>query len=230
VLPYRGPWDFLHTRTGEIWVTSDEQNVIIGQETFHLGLPSQLDAIDDEHVSIGSIFNPGAWIWNGKTPTHIAHTQPIVCLWQHEKSLYGIDYRGGMFQLNEGKVQSPKATLALNEVSRARRIGDALYLFDWTQPHRLIGVDINSFTMRHISLPDINQGNDIIRVGEYFYVLDKLQGYVFKYDRNFIFQEKRLGFGKGKARLFDPISIRHYNGTLHILSWLSQKRTVMELF
>ena len=49
--------------------------------------------------------------------------------------------------------------------------------------------------------------NDICLANNFFYIVDKQQGFVFKYDKNFKFISKSLHFGVGKGCLYDPISI-----------------------
>ncbi len=233
-LPYRAPWDFLPMPSGAVWITSDEQNVIIenpeSRQLFRLGLPSQVDLLEDGRISIGSLYSNGAWLWDGSSPLLIAHQRPVVLCWQQNDILYGIDNRGSVLKLPAG-VDAPRETIIkVGEVSKCRRIGNTLYIFDWTVPHQLILLDLDNFRERRITLPEVMLVNDIAATDTHFYLIDKLQGHIFKYDKQFTFIEKRLGLGKGPGQLYDPIALRQRNGRLQVMNWLTSRMVTLPVF
>ena len=227
LMQVKSPWDLLRTDFGEVLITSEKKNLIIKKnnkyEYWTCGFPSQLDILSPKYISIGSIFSNGGWVYNGMEPLFVSHHAPIVLFFEDKF----VDYKGEVFdRINKTKLLSIK----VNEVSKARIINGIMYVFDWTTTKRIYTLNLLSNIQSCIKLPDILIGNDICFHKDSFYIVDKQQGYVFKYSIDFILISKKLGFGKGLGKLYDPISIRENNGELCILSWLSNKSTTLKAF
>ena len=63
-----------------------------------------------------------------------------------------------------------------------------------------------------------------------FYLIDKMQGHIFKFDYCFNYMDKRMYFGKSPSRLYDPIAIRNVDNKLYVLSWLTGNMVAVPLF
>jgi len=225
------PWDWLVIPQGEILITSDDENVHVNQagKTYKTkcGLPSQVDLLGDGRISIGSIFSNGGYLLEEGRFQFVEHNAPIVLFFLLKKDLCFLDYHGGIFSEHDRKKL---IALDLFEVSRVRQLQDQLYMFDWTEPHAVLVFNLKTQCQRKIFLENILLGNDICEADRCMYLLDKQQGYVFKFDFNFTLSERRLSFGKAPGRLYDPIAVRVYDGKLHILNWISHKFVYVNAF
>ena len=230
-LAVNSPWDWLNTSEAEFLITSEDKNVQISRngriEFLRCGFPTQIDMLPNKQVGIGSIFSNGGYLLRDQDPEWIAHHSPIVLFFAFEDSIHFVDYGGFIVRLKDRVVLHQ---LNVSEVSRARVINGNLFAFDWTKPNAMIVYEMENSMEREISLNEVLLGNDICAFNENFYVIDKQQGHVFKYDSQLQYIEKRLCFGKGMGRLFDPITIRFYEGLLYILNWISRKIVVLEPF
>jgi hypothetical protein len=235
VLPFRAPWDFLRMPHVTVWITSDDDNVIIQLgETSHimrLGLPTQVDALDECSISIGTVYDNGLWLWDGFEAQHVAHARPLLVAWQHDGNGYVIDSEGFIFALSEKRIVGAQvAVVPINQISKCRKIENKLFLFDWTDAFVFSVVDLADYSCKLIAVPEVAVVNDVVQVGAFFYLADKLQGMVFKYDVNFIFCGKALAFGCKHGQLIDPISLRYDEGMLCVLSWITHKVTRLPVF
>lgn len=155
------------------------------------------------------------------------HDLPIVLFFIHDHELLFLDYYGHIFREHDRECL---ATLDLWEVSRVRNIKGHLYVFDWTAPHSILIFNPDTNTAQKVRLKEILLGNDICMIHNCFYLLDKQQGSIFKFDSNFRFLERRLSFGKHPGRLYDPIALRFHQGKIFVLNWLSRKMVSVKFF
>ena len=138
-----------------------------------------------------------------------------------------IDYRGGIYN---SKTLKQLHLVDINEVSKVRLINGVLYMFDWSKAKAIICFDLETHKQELIVLDAILLGNDICSYDDHFYILDKQQGHVFKYDSRFNLADHMLGFGKGIGRLYDPISIRVVGNGFQVLNWVTSKIVTMDVF
>ena len=226
------PWDWLDLEQGSLLLTSGDPNVrwtwngAPGSQS--CGFPSQLDEIAPGSVSIGSIFSDGAYLFDAGTLTPVPHTRPLALLFRWQDALWAVDYDGRIFPLAQGPQAGIQAPLA--QVDRVRRIGDQLYLSDWTRPGEIVVVRLDSLTAVTQPLPGVLLLNDICAGPRGFYVVCKQQGKVFAYDAAFAPRGTRLGFGRGHGRLFDPLSLRVSGDTLQVLNWITGSLIALKAF
>lgn len=237
ILDCRGPWDMLYAPDGErILISCDHENVRAeqGNHLVHhrLGLPTQVDQVGEGLISIGSIYSEGLWLRRGSSFQHVAHSLPLVTCVEYQGGYLTIDYRGGIYTLtSEFAVAEKRGQLALGEVSKCRRIGDSLYVMDWTQPHMLMRLSLATLEVTRIDLGlELFLPNDILELGGHFYLIDKLQGYLFKYSADFVLKGKILALGSESGKLFDPISLRYHEKKLRVLNWLSSSLVSVDAF
>jgi hypothetical protein len=121
-------------------------------------------------------------------------------------------------------------SLPVNMVWRARFVEGKVFVSDWSEPRRLTVLDTDGWQISVIDTGPVLLTNDLCKVGNTYYVIDKMQGRVFSYDRNFSPKDSRMSFGKGPGCLYDPITLRFHRGNLSILSWLTGSLTEIRLF
>ena len=150
---------------------------------------------------------------------HVNHDQPIVLIFKHRDTMFFVDSMGFLYNLESRELVFEFKS---GPVSKARKIGSSLYLLNWTETSTLFILSLDQPGVQRISLKDIFIVNDLIMWNDTFYMVDKQQGYLFVYDKNFKLQKKTLGLGRGFGKLFDPVSIRPSNkeGWLSILNWI----------
>jgi len=227
----RSPWDFVEASFGRVFITSNEKNVTIESvdrtRFITCGLPSQIDPINSRELSVGSIFSEGGWILEDGSHQKYSHELPIVLFLDVQARLF-LDYRGGLYELGS---RTKLDQLDVEEVSKARRVGQFIYIFDWTRPYELYRYSLTELVGEWLNIAPIIIGNDITNIDEYWYLIDKQQGSIFKFDEHFCFIERKLGFGIGEGRLFDPISVRASKSKdLSILNWVSSKIVTIPKF
>lgn len=223
-LPYKCPWDWIQRDKNIVYIISEENNVVwkkdnIDHKSFRLGLPTQVDDIDETWFSIGSHYTEGGYMMSEHENRHVKHERPIVLIFEHQDTLLFIDSMGFLYNLESGKLIFEFQS---GSVSKARKFGSSLYLLDWTETSTLFILDLDQFEVQRIYLKDIFVANDLIILNDTSYMVDKQQGYLFAYDKNFKLQKKSLGLGRGPGKLFDPVSLRlsNKNGWLDILNWV----------
>ena len=184
-----------------------------------LGLPTQIDQLADGRIAIGSTYSDGWHAWNDADGAK-SHTRPhpVALLLEHggERLELGVD---GVLRRSGGTVEVTR--LPLGAVGRARHIGDLLIAMDWSEAGWMFVLDLGDMTCRRVSSAPVILVNDICRLDDSYYLVDKMQGQVFAFDLDFRYRESRMKFGKGFGRLYDPIAIRAHEGFLHILSWVT---------
>lgn len=226
------PWDWLDLEGGgRLLLISGPDNVRWhwqgksgGQSC---GYPSQLDLIAPGRISIGSIFSNGADVFDNGTIDHVEHHRPIVLMFSMAAELWAVDYDGHVFPIGD---HAAGVKLPIRQVDRARRIGDRLYLSDWTAPGVIVVVELGSLACRVQALPGILLLNDICEGAKGFYAVCKQQGNVFAFDHAFMPRGERLGFGRGKGRLFDPLTVRCSGDQLQVLNWITGSLILLKAF
>ncbi|MFN8995794.1 MAG: hypothetical protein ACK5X3_19315, partial [Pseudomonadota bacterium] len=228
------PWDYMPHPTGVWWLSCDKENVHWrgpdGADRHDtLGLPTQLDPLDDAWICIGSIYSQGCTISNGITHQHIPHDAPLVLVWRDASgALYGIDHCAAIWRLDP---REQIARLPCTQVHFARINGGKLYALDNGQFGAICIYDIATHNVKIQSTLPVWVANDIAFTPSHFYLIDKQQGYIFKFNRQWEFEEKILAFGRGYGRLLDPVSIRFIDGNrLQVISWLNGKLTILSVF
>jgi hypothetical protein len=232
VLGSPAPWDWLDLDSGDqLLLISGPNNVRWiwkgnpGSQS--CGFPSQLDVIVPGRFSIGSIFSDGAYIFDDGAIEQVEHDRPIALLFSNAAALWAVDYDGRIFP-TEDKTSGIKAPI--RQVDRVRRIGDTLYLSDWTSPGTIVVVELSTLVSRVQALPGILLLNDICEGPRGFYAVCKQQGKVFSFDHAFVPRGERLGFGRGKGRLFDPLTVRRSGDQLQVLNWITGSLILLKAF
>lgn len=223
------PWDQIQFNGSHFYLFSGEGGLhnVSDNCSYEVGKATQLDYIDEQAISVGSIFSTGGYVLYEDRLEYIEHNEPIVLLFKAGSDTLFIDYRGGIFLLeNRHKVSQ----LEVGEVSKVRYIEGKLYVFDWSDIYKLHVYDVVKDDCSTVDLKMVMLGNDIAKVSDFFYVIDKQQGFVFKYDDEFNFISKALRFGIKEGCLYDPISINVKGDTLSIISWVSSKQTDIPIF
>ena len=112
----------------------------------------------------------------------------------------------------------------------ARWFNGVLYCMDNSDFGHITSYDFKSGLAIRCSTLPVMVCNDIVVVGKNFYLIDKQQGSVFKFDCEWNFISRVLRFGKDEGCLFDPVSIRYQDGSLQVVSWLSSRLVTLKLF
>ena len=232
VLGAPAPWDWLDLDSGDqLLLISGPKNVRwiwkgnSGSQS--CGFPSQLDVIAPGRLSIGSIFSDGAYIFDDGAIEQVQHSRPIVLLFSNADALWAVDYDGRIFPIED---QASAIKAPIRQVDRVRLIGGALYLSDWTSPGTIVVVELSTLISRVQALPGILLLNDICEGPQGFYAVCKQQGKIFAFDHAFAPRGERLGFGRGKGRLFDPLTVRRSGDQLQVLNWITGSLILLKAF
>ena len=228
------PWDWLPLDSGEVLVNSAPEFNVRFQTTrgkqagFRLGLPTQIDMLTTERLSVTSCYSNGWYQWClGGTPSWCPHLRPVVLVFCFQGETYYLDNAGYVFLLGD---QLPHFRLPVASAWRARFVDGKVFVSDWSAPRRLTVLDTDGWQISVIDTGPVLLTNDLCKVGDTYYVIDKMQGRVFSYDRNFSPKDSRMSFGKGAGRLYDPIALRFHRGNLNVLCWLTGSLTEINLF
>lgn len=226
------PWDYFRREGEEWWVTSDQDNIHrqrfgAGESHWRRGLPTQIDEMPDGRLAFGSIYTPGAVLTDGCDWESVEHDAPVILVFSHDGQRFLLDHYG--------RIWADRQRRLITQVSRpqvhfARCFDGVVYCLDNMDFGHLTTYDmVSGETLRMCILP-VWVCNDIVAVGDVRYLIDKQQGSVFKFDRDWRFQRRVLRFGRGPGHLQDPVSLRHQSGRLLIVSWLSARLTEIEAF
>ncbi len=225
------PWDCVMHQGARWWLTSDERNVhredSSGTTSWRCGLPTQLDPLSDGRLSIGSIYTPGAHLTDGRQWTELKHDQPVPLVFEHDGVLCFLDHAGTVWR------DSPRVVLwrtPCSQVHFARLIEGVLYCLDNADFGHLTCCDIDSGAITRHGIDPVQVCNDIAMADGYLYLIDKQQGSVFKFSRDFRFVARALRFGRGPGELLDPVGLRFQGGKLCVVSWLSGRLTELMPF
>jgi len=217
-------WDWQPLPEGELVVDSSEKNFSFpetggGAASVRLGLPTQMDSVGNKRFSISSCYSDGWYEWTmGEVPIFHTHHRPVVLAFVFDSEQFGLDRDGIVWRFGDGKEV---ATIDIETVWRARIIGETLYVSDWGEPGVLTVIDAHTWRSRKVSCGPALLTNDVCRLGSRYYIICKMQGRVFSFDEDMNPLDSRMSFGKGRGRLYDPITIRPHQGNLCVLSWLT---------
>jgi hypothetical protein len=112
----------------------------------------------------------------------------------------------------------------------ARLFGDALYCMDNADFGHVTRLDLGSGEAMRLSTAPVQVCNDLVEIGDVLYLIDKQQGSVFKFSKDFDYIGRRLTFGRGASQLVDPVSLRAMDGKLRVVSWLTGRLTCLVAF
>lgn len=194
--------------------------------SYKAGLPTQLDIGLNNILYIGSCYSNGFWSWDGYSLKYNNYKFPVLLAFQNkDEDFYFFNAKGELFKNNHKVFKSP-----IKYPGKARYYKNKIYITDWLRSGYIYCLNLDAIKGNWIPLSGVYLVNDICFANKYFYIVDKQQGYVLKYDKNFKFISKSLNFGVGKGRLYDPISIRFYNETLIITSWITGEYNQIKVF
>ncbi len=237
----KSPWDFIAT-SGSLtdgWAaTCDDANVRrfdagVCVWSRRLGLPTQLDRLADD-LWVGSHYSDGGFIVSSIESAEpqvltIAHSSPLVMVFDFGDERYGLDSRGNLSRFTANRPGAPLLQLP-GTIHRARVIGDTLYAFNWGQAGVGFQVDLRTLQVVTFRTGDIIVCNDICASGDSLYGICKLQGRVFKMTRDWTPVSTRLGAGTAAGQLLDPIMIRCDGNMLSVLNWFSSRLVQLPVF
>ena len=230
-------WDYVKLENlngfkGECYISSEKEknfhflNSNKEVSSFKVGLPTQLDISLNNILYIGSCYSEGFWSWDGYSLKYNNHEFPVLLVCQNkDKDFYFFNAKGELFKNNYKVFKSP-----IKYPGKARYFNNKIYITDWLRSGFIYCINLETIKGNWIPLLGVYLVNDICLANDYFYIVDKQQGFVLKYDKNFKFIPKSLHFGVGKGRLYDPISIRLYNETLIITSWITGEYNQINVF
>ncbi|MCX7164732.1 MAG: hypothetical protein NTV11_00470 [Rhodocyclales bacterium] len=227
-------WDWLPWNDGEIIADSRSENIHYRSsperdwQSLSVGLPTQMDIVSAGSVAVTSCYSDGWYKWApGDSAKLFPHHCPVVLAFDFQGDCFFLDRYGAVFC--EGHRQ-PLVRLPVDTVWRARLVDGKVFVSDWSEPRRLTVLDTDGWQISVIDSGPVLLTNDLCKVGETYYVIDKMQGRVFSYDANFVPKGARMSFGKGAGCLYDPITLRFHQGNLCVLSWLTGALTEMSPF
>ncbi|PZU52870.1 MAG: hypothetical protein DI561_11170 [Thauera sp.] len=225
------PWDCIERDGERWWLTSDRENVHRdgrrGRASFTRGLPTQLDMLPDGRLSIGSIYTDGAWLTDGDDWLHIDHARPVVMAFEHSGELHILDNGGTVWRWPS---RSPVLQAPCRQLHFARLFGTTLYCLDNCDFGHVTRLDLASGQAARVATAPVQVCNDIVEADDVVYLIDKQQGSVFKFTRDFEYIERRLAFGRAPRHLLDPVSLRLSDGKLRVVSWLTGRLTSLSTF
>ena len=217
-------WDFRESFNKKIFITCDKKNLTItsNNETkeYIAGLPTQIDILSDGSISIGSSYSKGFFFY--KKNGHLTFKDiplPVITTFFYENNFFFLQKNGELFK--NYKIFF-KVSHFSSSICKARFINPFLIIMDWSKLNSLLIVNMKTLRREIIKLPEIYIPNDICEYGGNFYIIDKLQGQIFSYNKSFKFRKKILSFGQGSGELYDPISIFSDGKKLNVVSWLNK--------
>ena len=218
-------WDCKKISEYRVFATSDRENLKVVhkkkvEKKFKAGLPTQIDTLSSGDLTIGSAYSKGVYFYKKNGALNLNHfSMPIITTFKYDQDFFYLSKDGVLFKNQEPFYNFNNFT---NTVWKARFIMPYLFVIDWSLDKCLLRFNIENSKIEIIKLPEIFIPNDICRHNKTYYVIDKMQGYIFSYDELFRFKKKNLNFGKDPGKLYDPISINLENGKLCIISWLNK--------
>jgi hypothetical protein len=227
-------WDWLPWDDGQIIADSRRDNVHYQSgsgrawQSMSMGLPTQMDIVSAGQVAVTSCYSDGLYKWAPNQDVRfIPHQSPVILAFDFQGVSFFLDRQGAVYR--EGQPQ-PHVCLPVDAVWRARLVDGKVFVSDWSEPGRLTVLDPDGWQISIVNSGPVLLTNDLCKVDETFYVIDKMQGRVFSYDANFAPKGERMSFGKGAGCLYDPITLRFHQGNLCVLSWLTGALTEIGLF
>lgn len=218
------PWDFLVGDGFELVVDSGRsQNVHFLQKeqerSYKADLPTQVDFLDKTTISIGSYYSREHSFFCCKTGsiTKKIYDEPVVLSFFFKGALFNIKRSGNIVDENNALF----AKIPGSDINRARFFGANLYTMSWQDASKVHVYSMESKTHKDIMLDNVYIPNDLLKHEGMYYIVDKEQGSVFKYDESFKYLEKRHFFRKSQGGIADPVSIRYKDGKFLVLNWLN---------
>lgn len=226
-------WDWLPWQDGEILADSGDKNVVYNQvdgsrQALRLGLPTQIDCLQAGRLAVTSCYSDGWFSWSpGAGAMLHEHNRPVVLAFDFGEESFFLDRDGILYRAGQSL---PVVKIPVDAVWRARLVGSTVFVSDWSTPGYLTMLEMEGLRVSQVDCAPVLLTNDICMVGDTYYVIDKMQGRVFAFDTNFSLRSARLSFGKGRGRLYDPITLRAHDGKLFVLSWLTGALASIGLF
>jgi hypothetical protein len=233
ILPGTKAWDVRFVGDDLWWVTSDHENVHRRRpdgriESWRLGLPTQLDVLADGRIIAGSLYSDGCHIRAADASwTHVPHNRPVVTAWERKDGLCLLDADGGLWFAGTGERL---ALAGIRQVHFARKYGHRLFVMDNSDVGGITIVDLHTLATSRVDLDPVMICNDVLVRGDAVYAIDKQQGLVFKFDKDFVHRQRALSFGPGPGQLLDPVALTLNGGNIAILSWINSKITIIQPF
>jgi len=231
-------WDYIQIRSNEqgdihCYISSQKGNNFhlinsSGVETgYNVGLPTQMDISPNGKIYIGSCYSNGYWEWEREytQPTYHDLEEPIVLSFDFEDKTWNVASSGVIYRQGVSCFESP-----VEKVWTARQIDKNIFLSDWSIFGKMYKYNLQSKQGEWIDISPIHLLNDICRSGDFYYMIDKQKGAIFKFDENFNYINQMLNFGSGQGKLFDPISLRADSNTLGVISWITSEYNQIEIF
>ena len=233
--PVKFPWDILFIDGNEVYIGSGKENNILIQsnilkqkKSFRVEMPTQLTRVQKNKIAIGSLYSCGWYEFSlGENVIHYFHHCPVILVFERKAEVYILDVRGGIYTKTSRKkiIQ-----VDVHSAWRARYLKDKIFISDLADAKNLIQIDITDWSVRKIDISPVLLMNDLCGNPGGFYLIDKMQGRIFKYDDSFNFLGSKLGFGFRYGCISDPISVRVHEDQIYIVSWLGNKVTIMDKF
>ncbi|MBL0928984.1 MAG: hypothetical protein IBJ15_02500 [Alphaproteobacteria bacterium] len=223
------PWDWLPSHGTDFAIVSGDGDNFVWRGDMsgaaRIGLPTQIDPIGEDTISVGSMYAPGAHVWTNGRIEAILDDVPVPLLFDWQGEFWRVRSDGRI-----GPAGRPDAIRLPATIHKARRIGDAIYAFDWSRAGVIYAVHLDTGAIATIEMPEIFQCNDLAYGGGAFFAVDKMQGAIFKYSDRFEYLGRRMGLGRGPGRSYDPITLRLASGNLIVLSWVTSSRIKLPEF
>jgi hypothetical protein len=227
--PVDYPWDMLVDASSTIFVGSgNKPNLRIDSKgscrTFFAGKPTQVDKISQDTVAICSAYSDGWYeLVNYCDLKYHFHNRPVVIVFNNQNELFLMDIDGRVYKNN---FKTLAATIQVGIAWRARFVNNNLFISDLHRPGALLKVNPFNLRMSVINIDPVIILNDICSFGDHYFLVDKMQGHVFIFSKDFKFIGKYLDFGNRYGFLCDPISIKCVGQSVYIVSWLGDRVTV----
>lgn len=228
------PWDWQYLEGGELVIDSDKYKNFHyfkagrDKDCWLTGLPTQINFVRDYEFAVTSCFSDGWFDWRrNQVPIYRAHHAPVVIVFEFEKIRYLLDNKGCLYTVANRRLL---LRLPSESVWRARFIDDVLYVFSLAIPYQITVVCMNSLRTSQIDSNPVIIPNDICKISDSFYMIDKMQGKVFSFDLAFRPKGERMTFGRGRFSLYDPIALRAHSNSLWALSWMTNSLTRLQAF
>ena len=223
-LPSRYIWDFIYFKDNFVYVDSQSLNfhpgILFSDQSLNAGLPTQIDLLNPSELSITSCYSNGSYQYSFDSLllAHIPSNLPIVLQFFFCNNKYYLDRSGNLYS---DSSSIPLFAFPVNSVWRARFVDNIIFVSDWSIVGTLFSFSLNTLSYSPIDILPVLLLNDICLCDSTYYLVDKMKGSVFAFDKSFNFVTSRLSFGKGQFNLFDPISIRYHDKLLHVSNWLT---------
>ena len=228
------PWDWFPLDDGKLVIDSGRhENIHLYQSnniirSWRVGLPTQVDALSVDEFSVTSCFSDGWYLLKGDLPPSFnMHNTPVVTVFDFGRARYFLDTTGCIYTEHNRRMI---LRLPSRGTWRARFIEDKLYIFSLGIPYLIHSVSMDDLQVSEINTSPVIIPNDICKIGSTFFMVDKMQGKVFSFNKSFKPTGERMSFGRGSYALYDPISLRAHLGSLWALSWMTNTITRVNPF